>query len=179
MIILITGGSGSGKSTLARKIKGTVVSTDDFYFGKSEMQPDENGCYDFDDPASVDLKECSKVVKSLNEGKPIKSPIYDMSVSERTGTKNIKPHESGIVVVEGIFSFHSPLRELGDLLIFIDTPMDLRVARRLGRDIKRGRSEEESLRRAIQVEESYRKNIEPVRKYANVLLGRDDIDSFV
>ncbi len=173
MIVLISGGSGSGKSTLAKKFIGTVVSTDDFYIGKSEMIPDKNGEYNFDHPSSADLKSCSEAVKALNKGKMVEVPDYDMSTSARVGVKEIAPSESGIVVVEGIFALHSPLREIGDLLVFIDTPMDLRVARRIKRDLGRGRLEIESLKRAIQVEEEYKKNIEPMRKYANVILGHE------
>lgn len=174
MIILITGGSGSGKSTLAKKFSGTLLSTDDFYIGKSKMTPDEKGEYDFDQPESVDLGECCRAVKSLEKGEEVEVPEYDMTTSERVGVKKIRPFPSRIVIVEGIFALHSPLREIGDLLIFIDTPMELRVARRIKRDLERGRSEIDSLGRAIQVEEAYKRNIEPMRKYANVLLGHEE-----
>lgn len=173
MIILICGGSGSGKSTLATKFHGAIISTDDFYLGKNQMTPNAEGQYDFDTPSAVALDECREAALALARGKAVEIPNYDMILSERVGTKRVKPHQSGMVVVEGIFVLHLPLREIGDLRIFIDTPIDLRVARRIRRDVERGRSETEILQRAIHVETAYKKLIEPMKQYANVVLGRE------
>jgi uridine kinase len=173
MIVLICGGSGSGKSTLATKFHGAILSTDSFYVGKSRMTPDAEGRYDFDNPSAVALQECREAALALTRGEAAEIPDYDMIMSERVGTKSVEPHQSGIVVIEGIFALHSPMREIGDLRIFIDTPIDLRVSRRIRRDAERGRSEIETLRHAIHVEAAYEKLIEPMKAYANVVLGRE------
>lgn len=174
MIVLIAGGSGSGKSTLAGKFVGAaVISTDDFYKGKSKMAPMEDGSYNFDEPASVDLQECAEAAKKLAAGKEAEIPDYDMVVSERVGTKKVRPPMNRIVVVEGIFALCEPLRSIGDLKIFIDTPIDLRVARRIRRDTERGRSAIETIKWSLLVEEAYERYVEPTRQYADLILGRE------
>lgn len=173
-IILICGGSGSGKSTLAKKFKdAAIISTDNFYIGKSKMMPVGNGEYDFDNPSAVDLDECAKIALELAEGKEVFVPEYDMVISERVGQTKIIPAESGLVIIEGVFALHERLRQIGDLKIFIDTPTDERLARRVKRDGERGRSEEEIIKHSIQVEESHKKHIEPMKQYADLVLGRE------
>lgn len=173
-IILICGGSGSGKSTLAKKFKdATIISTDNFYIGKSKMVPMENGEYDFDDPSAVDLDECAQIALDLADGKEVLVPEYDMVISERVGWIKIVPAKSGLVIVEGVFALCEPLRQIGDLKIFIDTPTDERLARRINRDSERGRSVAEIIKHSIQVEESHKKHIEPMKQYADLILGRE------
>lgn len=174
MIVLIAGGSGSGKSTLAKKFIGAaVISTDDFYKGKSKMVVDEDGNYNFDELGAVDLQECAEAAKRLATGKVVEIPDYDMVISERVGTKKVQPPRNGFVVVEGIFALCEPLRLIGDIKIFIDTPIDLRVARRIRRDTERGRSAIETIRWSLMVEEAYEKYVEPTRQFADVILGRE------
>lgn len=174
MIVLIAGGSGSGKSTLVKKFVGAaIISTDDFYKGKSKMTPDENGDYNFDELEAIDLVECTEATKRLATGQEAEIPDYDMVISERIGTKQILPPQNGIVVVEGIFALCEPLRSIGDLKIFIDTPIDLRVARRIRRDTERGRCAIETIKWSLLVEAAYEKYIEPTRQFANLILGRE------
>ncbi len=117
LTILVCGGSCSGKSTFANLFQHAVLlSMDHFYFGKSALTPDEKGQYNFDEPKSVDLIGFAEAVKSLRERKPTTIPVYDMVTSERTGTQKIEaPKDAKFLVVEGIFSFHTPVGELGDL----------------------------------------------------------------
>lgn len=173
-IILICGGSGSGKSTLAKKFKdAAIISTDNFYIGKSKMMPMGNGEYDFDDPSAVDLDECAQIALELADGKEVLVPEYDMVTSERIGQIKITPAKSGLVIIEGVFALHERLRQIGDLKIFIDTPTDERLARRIKRDSERGRSEAEIIKHSIQVEESHKNHIEPMKQYADLILGRE------
>ncbi|MEK7568955.1 MAG: AAA family ATPase [Patescibacteria group bacterium] len=173
-IILICGGSGSGKSTLAKKFgDAAIISTDNFYIGKSKMIPMENGEYDFDDPCAVDLDECAKMALNLAGGKEVFVPEYDMVTSERVGQIKIIPAKSGLVVVEGVFALHDTLRQIGNLKIFIDTPTDERLARRIKRDNERGRSEAEVIKHSTQVEASHKKHIEPMKQHADLILGRE------
>lgn len=175
LIVLIAGGSCSGKSSLAKKFVGaTIVSLDDFYIGKSRMIPDKEGNYNFDEPKVVDLEECVKAIRELSKGNATLVPNYDMVVSERVGTKKLFPPKNKIIIVEGIFALYSPLKELGDLKIFIDTPIEQRVARRIVRDVGRGRSAIETIRWSINVEEAYEKYVAPTKRYADLILGHEN-----
>lgn len=137
------------------------------------MVPMENGTYNFDEPEAVDLSECAEAARRLAAGEEVEIPDYDMVISERAGVKKVQFSKNGIVVVEGIFALCEPLRSIGDLRIFIDTPIDLRVARRIRRDVERGRSAIETIKWSLLVEEAYHKYVEPTRQFADVVLGRE------
>lgn len=172
-IILIAGGTCSGKSEFTKWFNNAVViSQDDFYFGKSRMTPNENGTYNFDVPEAIDIEECASAVKELTEKGTTTIPDYDMLTSARIGTKTLTLSENiRYIVVEGIFSFYSPLLELASMRIFIDTPVEVRVARRLTRDISRtGLSKIQTMQNLIHIEENYEKYIEPTKKYADLVI---------
>jgi len=174
-IIAICGGSGSGKSTLAKKFVGaTVIATDSFYRGISKMTPDADGNYDFDHPSAVDLDECAEACLKIADGEDVLIPVYDMRSTSRVGTQMVPAPKNKIIVIEGIFAFHSPLHEIATLRIFIDTPIDQRIARRLRRDQERGRSHMDSIRWSLQVEDAYTRYVEPMRHLADlILLGEE------
>lgn len=135
------------------------------------MKPDAYGNYNFDAPESVDIAACAKAIRQLTQGKSATIPTYDMKMSERIGVQKINVH-SGVkfLIIEGIFSFYSPLRELGDLKIYLDTPTEIRVARRMVRDEQKGRSDIETLSWSITVEKNHKKYIEPMKKYADLVI---------
>ncbi len=144
---------------------------DHFYFGKSALKPDENGQYNFDEPASVDLVAFAKAVKSLQQKKPTTIPVYNMVTSERTGTQTIEVlKDAKFLVVEGIFSFHEPVGSLGDLKIYLDTPTEIRVARRMIRDEAKGRSDIETLSWSITVEKYHQLHVAPMNKLADLVI---------
>ena len=171
-IILISGGSCSGKSNFSLLIKhAIVVSMDHFYFGKSLMKPEANGSYNFDAPESVDLAACAQAAITLSEGEPAEIPLYDMKTSERTGVQTITPKpDTKFIVVEGIFVLCPPLREIGDMKIFIDTPTEIRVARRMLRDQEKGRDAIDTLEWSVVVEKNHKKYIEPTKQYADMII---------
>ncbi|HEY9867918.1 MAG TPA: hypothetical protein V6D08_01820 [Candidatus Obscuribacterales bacterium] len=175
-IIAICGGSGSGKSTLARKFVGaSVISTDSFYRDITELTPREDGTYDFDHPSSVDLEACAEACLKLADLEDVTIPVYDMRTCRRVGTQVVPAPPNRIVVVEGIFAFHSPLHEVATLRIFIDTPVDQRMARRLRRDSERGRSTLETIRHSLYVEEAYTRYVEPMRHLADLILMGEEM----
>ncbi len=170
--ILVCGGSCSGKSVFAQRFTHAfVLEMDHFYVNKSDMKPQPDGSFDFDAPEAVDISECAAAVKQLATGKPVTIPLYDMKLSDRVGTQTIqlKPDQR-FIVVPGIFSLYSPLRELGDLKIYLDTPREIRVARRMIRDVAKGRSDIDTLAWSITVEKNHLKYIEPTRKYADLVI---------
>lgn len=180
-IIAICGGSGSGKTTLARKFIGAaVISTDSFYKDIADLKPKEDGSFDFDHPSAIDLEECAQACLNLSEGKDVTIPVYDMRSATRTGEQIVPAPIRNIVVIEGIFSFHSPVQDVATLKIFIDTPIDQRMARRIRRDSERGRSTMDTIRHSLQVEDAYTRFIEPMRDLADlILMGEEMRGSFL
>lgn len=172
-VVLITGGSCSGKSEFSKWFSdGLTVSLDSFYKPLNKIPKDAEGNYNFDVPESIDIKECAEAVKLLSEGKPAKIPLYNMKLNDRTGVETLRCTVSTkFIVVEGLFAFHSPLLELGDMKVFIDTPTETRIARRIIRDIERkGKSKIEIMKDFITAETHYQKYVEPTRKYADLII---------
>ncbi len=169
-VILICGGSCSGKSVFAKMFSHAfILEMDHFYIGKDKMIKQPDGSYDFDAPESVDIADVARAVTELKTGNPVTIPVYDMVTSDRVGTQVIqmKP-EQKFIVIPGIFAFHSPLREIGNLKIYIDTPREIRVARRMIRDVQKGRSDIDTLSWSITVEKNHQKHIEPMIQYADL-----------
>lgn len=170
--VLVCGGSCSGKSVFAQRfVNAFVLEMDHFYVKKADMKPQLDGSFDYDAPEAVNIAECAKAVEELRTGKPVTIPVYDMKVSDRTDTQTIQlAPEHKFIVIPGIFSFYSPLRELGDLKIYIDTPREIRVARRMIRDVAKGRNDIDTLSWSITVEKNHQKYIEPMRQYADLTI---------
>lgn len=175
-IIAVCGGSGSGKSTLARKFVGAaVLATDSFYKDIADLTPKEDGTFDFDHPNAVDLEEAAESCIKLADGEDIMIPVYEMRSAKRVGTQLVPAPKNAIVVIEGIYSFHSPLHDIATLRIFIDTPIDQRMARRLRRDVERGRSTLETIKYSLHVEEAYSRYVEPMRELADLILMGEEM----
>ncbi|ODV94500.1 hypothetical protein PACTADRAFT_19390, partial [Pachysolen tannophilus NRRL Y-2460] len=148
-IIGVAGCSGSGKTSVASKIIQEInqpwtilLSLDNFYKpvkGKDRERVFKNE-YDFDDPSSLDLDLLFECVKSLKEGKKTEIPIYSFTHHDRTD-KTVTIYGANVIIVEGIYALYNrQLLELMDTKIFVDTDLDICLARRLNRDIaSRGR----------------------------------------
>jgi uridine kinase len=189
MIIGICGGTGSGKTTIARKIvqsvgRGNVVlvEQDSYYRNLADMPLDERHQANFDHPDSIDSDMLVNHIKRLKQGQSIEMPIYDYKTHTRIEeTEHIDPKP--VVIVEGILIFaESRVLDLLDFRIFVDTPDDIRLIRRLRRDInERGRSFEHTL---WQFEHTIRpmhfEFVEPSKRHADIILpegGNSDITS--
>jgi uridine kinase len=128
MIVAICGGSCSGKSTYAMHFKNAcVVHMDDFYKGKSRMKEP----YNFDEPDAIDLDLVIQVLVKLKSGvEQVIVPNYNMKTSEPDGTKKLI--NKNLIVLEGTFAYYTKqIRELSDLKIYLDIPVDERVRRRI------------------------------------------------
>lgn len=171
-IISVAGGSCSGKTTFVEGFKNAViVSMDHFYKDISNLTPDADGQYNFDTPEAFDMEECKKAVELLSEGQDVSIPVYEYVSCKRTGTQVLKaPTECQIVVLEGIFALCPPLNQLGMLRMFIEAPPEIRVARRIKRDLERDRNPQETLDWFIKVEEGHQKYIEPSKQHANLII---------
>ena len=178
LVIGIAGGSGSGKTTLMNNIVSrfsediTVLSHDSFYRRHDDMTYEERCQLNYDEPAALETELMVKHLNLLRQGQAIDCPVYDFTVHNRSDeVTRIEP--SRVIIVEGILIFENEaLRDLMDIRIFVDTDADIRLCRRVKRDVnKRGRSLESVLTQYQQtVKPMYEKYVEPSKKYAHILV---------
>ena len=178
LVVGIAGGSGSGKTTLMNNIVSrfsediTVLSHDSYYRRHDDMTYEERCQLNYDEPAALETELMVHHLDKLRNGESIDCPVYDFTVHNRSdATQRIEP--SRIIIVEGILIFENEaLRDLMDIRIFVDTDADIRLCRRVKRDVnKRGRSLESVLQQYQQtVKPMYEKYVEPSKKYAHILV---------
>ena len=178
LVIGIAGGSGSGKTTLLKNIietfgpSITVLSHDNYYKRHDEMTYEERCCLNYDEPAALETDLMVKQLESLRNGQEILCPVYDFTVHNRSDeTILIKPER--VIIVEGILIFENKdLRDLMDIKIFVDADADIRICRRIKRDVnKRGRSLESVIKQYQEtVKPMHEKYVEPSKKYADIVV---------
>ena len=148
-IIGIWGGSCSGKSAISQKFyhslgnNSVVIRQDSFYRSLSQKELKNVGNYDFDVPDAIDFHKLEKVLINIKTGKDfISIPIYDFKTHTVTGYNSIDLTSVKIVILEGILLYHFKfIRDMINIRIFVDTDSDVRLSRRIKRDIeKRARS---------------------------------------
>ena len=179
ILIGIAGGSGSGKTLVARTIvrelgskRVVIIDQDSYYKDLDEVPFRDREARNFDHPDAFDADLLRAHLRELLEGNAIEQPIYDYTHHRRSkDTRRISDHL--VVVLEGILIFHDPeLRALMDIKLFVDADSDVRLMRRLRRDlIGRGRSVDSILK---QYEESVRpmhlQFVEPSKRFADVII---------
>lgn len=178
LVIGIAGGSGSGKTTLMKNLVQrfgdhvTVVSHDNYYKRHDDMSYEERCLINYDEPAAFDTSLMAYHLDCLRHGEAIDCPVYDYTVHNRSNeTIRIVPRK--VIIVEGILIFENEqLRELMDIRIFVDTDADVRLCRRIKRDVnKRGRTLESVLTQYQQtVKPMHEKYVEPSKKFANLVV---------
>ena len=178
LVIGIAGGSGSGKTTLMKnlieKFQGniTVLSHDNYYKRHDELTYDERCLLNYDEPNAFDTDLMVQQLDRLRHGQAIDCPVYDFTVHNRSDeTIRIVPER--VIIVEGILIFEpKALRELIDIRIFVDTDADIRLCRRIKRDVnKRGRSLESVLNQYQQtVKPMHEKYVEPSKRFADIVV---------
>lgn len=174
----IAGGTGSGKTTLAKNIVSrfgdeiTLICHDDYYKAHDEMVYAEREQLNYDHPDAFDTSLLISHLKALRRGEPIEAPIYDYTVHNRSrNTRTVEP--TRVVVLEGILIFDSPeIRELLDMKIFVDTDADVRILRRIVRDVReRGRTLESVIGQYLKtVKPMHEAFVEPSKKYADIIV---------
>ena len=180
-IIGIAGGSGSGKSTVARKVaEGLSTSSvafidmDAYYKNFTELSLDERRKLNWDHPDAFDFDLLCAHLERLSESKAIDKPEYDFVTHLRSSkTRHIEPPE--VVVIDGILLLvDERVRELCDVKVFVDADADIRLIRRIKRDIKsRGRPLEEVLDQYLStVQPMHLQFVEPSKRYADVIVPR-------
>ena len=179
IVIGIAGGSGSGKTTVANKILGRVgadriasLAHDAYYRDLSHLSQARRIEVNFDHPDSLETELMSRHIQELKSWRPIDLPIYDFTHHRRT-EQTIRVEPQRVILVEGILIFAEPLlRNLFDVKIFVDTDADLRLIRRLQRDItERGRTTETVIRQYLTtVRPMHLEFVEPSKRYADVII---------
>jgi uridine kinase len=147
LFIGIAGGSGSGKTTIAASVvellegRVALVQHDAYYRHMPELSFEERTKVNYDHPASLETELLVKHLMALRAGEPIERPVYDFAIHLRS-EETVRVEPAQVIIIEGILVLAEPeLRSELDLKIYVDTDPDLRLARRLERDIEeRGRT---------------------------------------
>ena len=178
LVIGIAGGTGSGKTTLMNNLiqhfSGmiTVLSHDNYYRRLDHLEMEQRNQVNYDHPDALETELMVEHLRQLRSGEAIDCPIYDFTVHNRSDeTLRITPQK--VIIVEGILIFaDEALRDLMDIRIFVDTDADVRLCRRIKRDVnKRGRTLESVLQQyQTTVKPMHEKFIEPSKKYANIVV---------
>ena len=178
LVIGIAGGSGSGKSTLAKHITDrfgdgvAVLRQDDYYKSTSHLSPEERAKINYDRPDAFDTNLLIFHIDKLVDGHAIDSPIYDYETHDRVSeVRRVSPER--VILVDGILLFENrELRDRLDLKIFVDTDADVRILRRIVRDVKgRGRSLESVIEQYLtSVKPMHEAFVEPTKKYADIIV---------
>ncbi len=178
LVIGIAGGTGSGKTTLMKNIIErfgdvvTVLSHDNYYKRHDELTYEERCRINYDEPAALETDLMAHHLDLLRRGESIACPVYDFTQHNRSDDTILVVPKS-VIIVEGILIFENkPLRELMDIKIFVDTDADVRLCRRIKRDVnKRGRTLESVLTQYQEtVKPMHEKYVEPSKKYADLVV---------
>lgn len=178
LVIGIAGGTGSGKSTMAEKLiktfedRAILVHQDDYYKDLSHMTEEERSKQNFDHPDSVDFELLQNHLIQLKNNQSVEIPIYNFCHHAREiHTNTVKPAE--IIIVEGMLLFTVPeIRDLFDLKIFVETDDDIRLLRRIERDMSERARDFDSVRDQYltTVKPMHDAFVEPSKRYADVII---------
>lgn len=178
LVIGIAGGTGSGKTTLMNNLIGkfqdqvTILSHDNYYRRHDELSYEQRCLLNYDEPDALETDLMAVHLDALRRGKPIDCPVYDFTLHNRSReTVHIVPKK--VIIVEGILIFENkPLRDLMDIRIFVDTDADIRLCRRIARDVnQRGRTLESVLNQYQQtVKPMHERYVEPSKKFAHIVV---------
>ena len=185
-VLGLAGGSGAGKTTLVEgltsRLRGevSVLWFDEYYHDLVHLSPDQRATVNFDHPDSLDEELLIEHLDGLLAGRPVDVPVYDFATHTRTGrTRRVEPRP--VVVVDGILVLAVPdLRSRLDLAVFVDAPAEVRLARRMYRDVReRGRTTA-SVRAQFEatVAPMHEAFVDPSAEHADLRLdGTGDLDA--
>ena len=178
LVIGIAGGSGSGKTTLLKNLveefaeNVTVLSHDNYYKRHDDLTYEQRCQLNYDEPAALETDLMAAHLEQLRRGEAIDCPVYDFTQHNRSDrTIRIVPRK--VIIVEGILIFENKqLRDLMDIRVFVDTDADVRLCRRILRDVEeRGRSLESVLSQYQNtVKPMHEMYVEPSKKFANIIV---------
>ncbi|MDY4784308.1 uridine kinase [Pygmaiobacter massiliensis] len=178
MVIGIAGGTGSGKTTLTNRLKEhfgddvSVIYHDNYYKRHDEMPYEERCLLNYDHPDAFDTDLMIEHLLALKAGKAIHCPVYDYTIHNRSA-ETIEVRSAKVIIVEGILIFQNcELRSLMDIKIFVDTDADVRILRRIMRDVKkRGRSLDSVVEQYLTtVKPMHEQFVEPSKRAADIIV---------
>lgn len=177
-VIAIAGGTGSGKTTIARRIVEalphhvTLVPHDAYYRDNRHLTYEQRCQLNYDHPDAFDNDLFIEHVQMLKAGQAVERPVYNFATHLRDeATVRLEPHQ--IIIVEGFMVLETAaLRNLYDLKVFVDTDADVRILRRIVRDMReRGRSLDSVIHQYLEtVKPMHEAFVEPTKRYANVII---------
>ena len=179
LVVGIAGGTASGKTTVAKKVLTALsgyavafIDQDAYYKEMADLSPEERREVNFDHPDAFDTELMVRHISELKAGRAIEKPIYDfVAYARRPETKLIQPAD--VVIIEGILVLHlQPVRELCGMKIFVDAEHDVRIIRRLIRDIKdRGRDFDRVVEQYFRsVRPMHMGFVEPSKRHADIIV---------
>ena len=178
LVIGIAGGTGSGKTTLMKNIIEsfgdvvTVLSHDNYYKRRDDLTYEQRCGINYDEPDALETDLMAHHLDLLRHGQSIECPVYDFTQHNRS-SETVRIVPKNVIIVEGILIFENrQLRDLMDIKIFVDTDADVRLCRRIKRDVnKRGRTLESVLQQYQEtVKPMHEKYVEPSKKYADIVV---------
>ncbi len=185
IVIGIAGGTGSGKTTLINRIKKefndeiTILSHDFYYKENSHLPIEERAKLNYDHPNSFETGLMVEHIKQLKEGKSVERPVYDFVIhNRREETVTVEPAK--VIIVEGILIFENKeLLNLFDMKVFIDTDADVRIIRRILRDVReRGRNLDSVINQYLTtVKLMHEEFVEPSKKNADIIIPEGGYNS--
>ena len=181
LVIGIAGGSGSGKSTVARRVAEALsqssvafLDMDAYYRNFAHLPMEERKRVNWDHPEAFDVALFASQIRTLCAGSSIDKPVYDF-VTHTRSARTQRIHPSDVLLLDGILLFVDPIiRDLCDVKVFVDADADIRLIRRLRRDVqKRGRTLEEVIAQYLEtVHPMHMQFVEPSRRYADLIVPR-------
>ena len=178
MVIGIAGGTGSGKTTITRRLiqafgeEVSVVHHDNYYKAHHEMPYEERAKLNYDHPNAFDTDLMLRHIRQLKQGKSIQCPVYDYSIHDRTD-KTVLIRPTRVIIVEGILIYESlELCKEMDIKIYVDTDADVRILRRIVRDVRdRGMSLDSVIDQYLStVKPMHEQFVEPSKRRADVII---------
>lgn len=179
LVIGVAGGTGSGKTTVAQHLRAalpvgrvTILQHDAYYRHRTDLSFEERAALNFDHPNSLETPLLVEHVQTLAGGDPVEVPIYDFEThSRREDTRHVDP--SAVIVIEGILVLaEKALRDLCDIKVFVDTDSDIRVFRRIRRDMEKRGRDFDSVRNQYYgtVRPMHLRFVEPSKRWADIII---------
>ena len=185
-VIGVAGGTGSGKSTLVKRLQEAFRDDDvatlchDFYYkAHPELTYEQRTKLNYDHPAAFDTDMLVEHIRTLKSNVPIKHPVYSFVEHNRTD-ESVAVMPSKVIIVDGILIYENKeLRDLMDIKVFVDTDADVRLARRILRDVcERGRTMQSVIDQyTTTVKPMHEEFVEPSKKYADVIIPEGGFNS--
>lgn len=180
LIIGIAGGTGSGKTTVARSVierlgssKVTFISQDNYYKDQAHLSLAERELTNYDHPFAFDNELLIRHLNALRSGQTAYAPVYDFTIHARSASETVELKPNNIIIIEGLHVLSDEnLREMLDIKVFVDSDPDVRILRRVVRDIEeRGRTIQSIHQQYLAtVKPMHEAFIEPSKKYADIII---------